>query len=194
MVLADQSLHSGANHEPIRKAFQAHDILLGSNTMLAPAVALAGDAPRGASLAAATRKDLARHLGAPPGTRLTVEAKNVFGTRIIDVIHKRDVSLGVLDKSLKGVVAEAHEPTMIGSSGGRAAVLGSLPQAVDAEGEVRSFVRSLLEHDRIDFGTQKKKSAIGKGNDKLHATHSVVTERGKKMLRRIRFRCQSCTK
>src|SRR5215472_10400342 len=55
MVLADQSQNNGANVDHIRNAFQTHDILLGANAMLAPSMALAGGAPKRASLTAATR-------------------------------------------------------------------------------------------------------------------------------------------
>src|SRR6185436_3973056 len=42
MVLADESLNGGANRDHIRGAFQAHNVLLGTNTMVAPSMALAG--------------------------------------------------------------------------------------------------------------------------------------------------------
>ncbi|HVJ63065.1 MAG TPA: M36 family metallopeptidase, partial [Tahibacter sp.] len=63
MVLADQSLNASANHAHIRDAFAAHDILLGASAMLAPSAVLAGAAPTGATLSAATRKDVRRRLG-----------------------------------------------------------------------------------------------------------------------------------
>jgi Fungalysin metallopeptidase (M36) len=50
IVLADQMLNGGANGLHIRNAFQAHDIMLGTSAMLAPTMALAGTAPRGAAL------------------------------------------------------------------------------------------------------------------------------------------------
>src|SRR6185436_4933684 len=47
MVLCDESQHGGANRDHIRNAFQAHDILLGSNAMIAPSMVLQGAAPKG---------------------------------------------------------------------------------------------------------------------------------------------------
>lgn len=197
MVLADQSLHGGANREHIGKAFQAHDILLGSNAMLAPSMALAGKAPKGASLAAATRNDLSRRLGGVRGAKMSVTASNVFGTRVVSAVQTREVPLGDVDKRLRGVVAVAKEPVMVGSSGGLATVLGVLPNAADTETEVQSFVKSLLDHGRIEFAKPKTGAVAlaarsGGGKRVDGPTHVVTSERGKKVLRRIRFRCQPC--
>ena len=121
MVLADQSLNGGANGDHIRTAFQRHDILLGTNAMLAPSMALAGSAPKGA-----------RWSGNPegsrsaPGRRARREAERgggeCFRNPVVNAVQTRDVPLGDLDKRLKGVVAVAHEPVMVGGSGGRASV------------------------------------------------------------------------
>jgi hypothetical protein len=193
MVLADQSLHGGDNGDHIRRAFQAHGILLGTNAMLAPSMALAGSAPKGASLAAATRKDLVQRLGGRRGAKLNVAAANIFGTRVVNAVHTRDVPLGGLDSRLKGVVAIAHEPVMIGGSGGQAAVMGIMPHGADTEAEVQSFVKSLLKHDRIDLGKKtKKKGLVASLDGESHATHAIKTVGGKKVLRRIRFRCGCC--
>ena len=192
MVLADQSLHGGANGNHIRLAFQRHDILLGSNAMLAPAMALAGAAPKGATLKAATRRDLARRMGVAPGKKLTAEAANVFGTRVVNVVHAREIPLGGLDNRLRGVVAVAHEPVMVGASGGQASVMGFMPQSDDSEAEVRSFVESLLDHDRIELG-KPKKSAFAATKAVDETTHAIRSVSGKKVLRRIRFRCLCCS-
>jgi fungalysin metallopeptidase (M36) len=198
MVLADQSMNGGANGNHIRTAFERHGILLGSNAMLAPTMALAGPAPKAASLAATTRRDLVQRLGGGRGARLSVAAADVFGTRMVQAVHTRDVPLGNLHPRLKGVVAVAHEPVMVGDSGGRASVVGALPHAVDSETEVRSFVQSLLEHGRIELGgTAKKKTksvvatAATAGGDR-EPTHAIRSVGGKKTLQRIRFRCACC--
>lgn len=197
MVLADQSLHGGANREHIGKAFLAHDIQLGSSAMLAPTMALAGKAPKGATLTAATRQDLARRLGGVRGAKLNIASSNLFGTRVVSAVRTRDVPLGNVDKRLKGVVAAATEPVMVGSSGGVAAVLGALPNTEDTESEVQSFVKSLLDHGRIAFQKPKTSavaltSLAAKKKQVEYATHVITTERGKKVLKRIRFRCTPC--
>jgi Fungalysin metallopeptidase (M36) len=190
MVLADQSLHGGTNGNHIRTAFLRHDVLLGTSAMLAPSMALAGSAPKGASLGAATRKDLVQRLGGGRGAKLSLAAANVFGTRVVNAVQTRDVALGGLDKRLKGVVAIAHEPVMIGGSGGRASIMGAMPNGADTEAEVRSFVTSLLEHGRIDLG-KPKKGAVASVNREGDTTHAIKSVGGKKVLRRIRFRCCS---
>jgi hypothetical protein len=191
MVLADQSLHGGANTNHIRSAFQNHDILLGSNAMLAPSMTLAGSAPKRAALGAATRRDLARRLDGGRGQKMSMAAANVFGTRAVQVVHTRNVPLGNLDKRLKGVVAVAHEPVLVGASGGRASVLGVMPQAEDTELEVQTFVASLLQHDRIELAKPRKRAFAATTGDE-RATHAIRTVGGKKVLRRIRFRCTCC--
>ena len=48
-----------------------------------------------------------------------------------------------------------------GASGGRAAVMGQLPEPVSTEREVHAFVESLLSHGQIEFhGGQSQKAAI----------------------------------
>ncbi len=188
MVLADQSLHAAANRDHIRNAFQKHNILLGTNTMVAPSMALAGAAPKGASLGAATRKDLLDRLGSKRGATLSVSSADVFGTKMSEAVHKREVPLGDLDKSLKGVVAIGYEATMVGSSGRRAAVMGAIPQSADTESEVRAFVKSLLEHDRIEVG-KAKKSAVASSKQFGQATHAIKSVGGKRVLQRVGFQC-----
>jgi hypothetical protein len=189
MALADQSLHGGANSEHIRDAFQRHDIAVGVGAALAPSMALAGNAPKGAVLGAATRKDLVQRLGGVRGAKLSLEAANVFGTRVVNVVQTREVALGALDKRLKGAVAIAHEPVMVGGSGGRASIMGALPHGADTDSEVHSFVKSLLEHDRIDFG-KPKRGAIASVSREGGTTHAIKSVGGKKALRRIRFQCR----
>lgn len=199
MVLADQTLNGAANRDHIRNAFQAHNVLLGTNTMVAPTMALAGPAPRRAALSQSTRKDLAERLSAPKGAKMKSEGMNVFGTPMVAVTHEREVSLGAVDKRLKGVVGMAVEPVMVGESGGRAAVMGMMPVASDTESEVQEFVKTLLAHERIDWGGRKAKSARRRSTafaattaeDDNHTTHAIVTTNGKKMLVRTRFLCGS---
>lgn len=196
MVLADQSQNNGASVDHIRNAFQTHGILLGANAMLAPSMALAGGAPKRASLTAATRRDLMERLGAGRRPKLSVRATNVFGTPAVEAVHAREVPLGDIDKRLRGVVAIAHEPVLIGSSGGRASVMGAMPHGIDTEAEVRSFVNSLLAHGRIELGKPgkpKRAKGIVAGAGRIGGTtHRIKTVGGKKVLQRFRFLCGCC--
>jgi hypothetical protein len=188
MTLADQALNAGANRLAIRDAFARHNILLGSNTMMAPSMALAGDAPKGAVLGAATRKDLLQRLGGARGAKLSLTAANVFGTAVVQAVQSRAVSLTGLAPQLNGVMAMASEPVMVGASGSRAAVMGGLPHAADTNAEVQSFVASLVQHKRIDFG-KASRSAKSSSAHPGHMTHAVKSVGGKKVLQRVRFAC-----
>jgi len=190
MVLADDAAGS-TNREHIRGAFQAHGIQLGSGAMVAPSMALAGDAPKGAKLAAPTRRDLLTRLALPTGAKLSVERAELFGSRVVQVTHTREVELGAVSRKLKGVVAVTPEPVIVGSSGSRAAVVGNLPNLADTEHEVHSFVQSLLKHDRIAFtGARGRGVVASSGAPTGQATHVIVQEGGRKVLRRACFQCR----
>jgi hypothetical protein len=183
MTLADQLLHGGANGQRIGDAFKRHNILLGSNAMLAPTALLAGAAPKGNALDAASRKDLARRLGSPRGTKVTVQAAPLFGASAVSAVQTRAVPLGPLHPRLKGVVAMAQEAVTVGASGGRAAVIGAMPNALNTDSEVHAFVESLLVHNRL----QLPGAAVGQYPK--HSTHVVKSVAGKKVLTRVRFAC-----
>jgi hypothetical protein len=198
MVLADEQSNAGANRDRIRIAFQKHSILLGANAMLAPAATLAGAAPhlgRVAAIGPATRKDLAARLGAPRGTRLSVEHAAVSGQSFARVLHTQTVALGALDNRLKGVTIAAEVPVMVGESGGRAAVMGHMPEPVSTEREVNAFVGSLLSHGQIEFGGGARGPrgavAAGRRGPVSRETHRVTTVGGKKVLSRVRFHCRT---
>lgn len=197
MILADQTLNAGVNRDHIRNAFTKHNILLGTNAMLAPAMVLSGSAPKSNVLAMATRKDLLNRLGGAARARLAVTSASITGTTgALQAQHTREISLNALDKRLKGVVALGHELVTIGDSGGRAAILGTIPNAADTEGEVRNYVRSLLQHDAIELGATKKsmqratKQAIGLTHGPTHTIKSVA---GRNILSRTRFQCGCCS-
>ena len=183
MTLADQTLNAGANRNHIRDAFVRHDILLGSNAMLAPAAVLDGATPSGGALSAASRKDLARRLGSPRGTRFAVQMMGDMGADTVSAVQTRGVALGSLNVKLKGVMAMAHETVMVGNSGGRAAVMGALPNAANTDSEVLAFVESLLVHKRLQLPGSKG------GEYPKHTTHAVKSVAGKKVLTRVRFAC-----
>ncbi len=192
MVLADDSLNGGANRALIGDAFQRHGIALGSSASMAPSMALAGAAPRAGKLDTATRRDLTQRLGVNRGGKLAVAKANVFGTPVVRAEHTREVRLDDVDKRLKGVVALATEPVVVGASGKKAVVFGALPHAMDTEVEVSAFVRSLVEHDQVEFAAPKSVAAFAKkkvAETVRKPTHVVRTVGGKKVLQRIRFVC-----
>jgi hypothetical protein len=202
MSLTDQTTNGGANQMAIRDAFARHNISLGSSAMLAPRSALAGSAPKlargakGSILSAVTRSDLRRRIGADPKSKLTVNAMDIGGEPVAEAIHKREVSLTGLSERLAGVVAISSEPVLVGSVGGKAAIVSALPEAVATTDEVHSFVQSLLRNRQIDLGTVKSKRAGSKGivgdvgsGPENRPTHAIRSRGGKKVLERVRFTC-----
>ena len=189
MVLADQNMNGGANRQHINDAFARHDILLGANAMMAPTMALAGTAPKGAKLGTAAREDLRRRLGSVRGAKLSLSATDFFGVKAVNAVQTRGVQLGSVDPRLKGVVAMAHEPVIVGASGSRAAVMGAVPNVAETESEVKAFVGSLVAHRRIGYGRKAKKAAVAKRDFPEHVTHVVKSVGGRKVLQRVRFLC-----
>jgi hypothetical protein len=196
MVLADETASGGAHHAAIRDAFAGHQIAIGSTVMLAPTSGLAGPAPAvntvtgTARLPAAARRDLLTRLGAPRG-RLTVTAHKVGGQAVAKAVHRRHISLGTIDRRLKGVVAPAVESVLLGASAARAVVLGHLPNAHTTTDEVRHFVGTLLEHGAIAVTAAKRASTrkAAAPSGLFLPTHRVQTRGGQRVLQRVRFSC-----
>lgn len=193
MVLADQQLNGGANHLHIREAFALHNVMLGSNALMAPSMALAGAAPSRGRLSASASRDLRRRMGDVQGARLTTSATNFFGVPLVSAVQTRTVPLGSLHPSLKGVVAVAHEPVLVGASGARAAVMGVAPNPAETESEVHAFVESLLAHRRIRLGSRPARLGarrlVASDEHPAHASHVIKSVGGKKVLKRERFVC-----
>jgi hypothetical protein len=195
MVKADEQQNDGDNRERIGKAFADHGVMLGSSAMIAPTAALAGPSPKvlrtKATLAPSTLADLRERMHTKKGAKLAVRPLEELGKGIAEVVHRREIPLGSMDKRLRGVVAIQSEPVLVGSSGARAALLGALPEMNRTEDEVGAFVETLLANDRIAMGAQA--SALAGPSDKDEApqpyTHVVRSVGGKKVLMRVRFLC-----
>jgi len=99
------------------------------------------------------------------------------------------VPLATLDKRLAGVVALADETMFVGSSGKSAVLMGALPEEYTTQDEVRSFVTSLLEHERISFESAKKGAVAASETTAITTTHAIRVRQGKKVLVRLRFFC-----
>jgi hypothetical protein len=198
MVLIDEARNGGAHRLAIRQAFERHKIALGSAAMLAPTAALPGAAPvfrRGARprVASAVLSDLRERLAAEPGARMLVRATAIAGRQVVKATHLREVSLGDIDSKLKGVVAVVPEPVLVGSASPTAAILGELPESTATIHEVKSFVQTLLETNRIAFDRQSVRTGIKgatAGDTRLRLPTHTVREVGKqKRLQRVRFAC-----
>lgn len=202
MALSDQTLNAGANRQAIRDAFARHNIALGTNAMLSPRAALAGAAPnvgpraRGPMLSAATRTDLRHRIAADARSRMIINAVEIAGEQVAEAIHHREISLTGLSERLRGVVAIAAEPVLVGGAGGRAAIMSALPEANATIDEVHTFVETLLNNDQIAFTDKKRRATAARGvvaptttPGTPAPTHAVHTRRGKKVLERVRFVC-----
>jgi len=194
MIPADQQINGGTNQAAIQNAFAQHGIALLGASVLTPRADLAGGIPALTGKAAgildlATRKDLLQRIGAPPAAKLAINTAEILGQKVARAIHKREVSLGTLDKRLTGVVALADETMFVGSSGKSAVLMGALPEEYTTQDEVRSFVTSLLEHERISFESAKKGAVSAAGPVAITTTHAIRVRQGKKVLVRLRFFC-----
>ena len=72
--------------------------------------------------------------------------------------------------------------------------MGSMPHPENTEAEVLAYVRTLVEHDRIDYGGKKKKApkrgmVAGAAATEDHTTHVIRRVGGRKVLERVRFLC-----
>jgi len=74
--------------------------------------------------------------------------------------------------------------------------MGSMPHPENTEAEVLAYVKTLVAHDRIDFGDKKKKKTAAKRGmvagaaaAEDHTTHVIRRVGGKKVLERVRFLC-----
>jgi hypothetical protein len=206
MLVADQANNAGANANAIRKAFDSHGITLGP-----PAQAfrersrLAGGAAKGRRRGAiatvspqAVASELRQRLSAEPGTRIDHSQITLGAERADKFVQRREVDLTGLGELVKGVVATAPEPIVVGGlQRGYAAARSSMPEPHTTEEEVRFFVKTLLAHGSIAPGSRERPSrrrmataAVAPAELQLETpTHVVRTAQGKKVLRRVRFAC-----
>lgn len=197
IVLADQAA-GGTNHQAISDAFSAHGILLGTMSALMPKASLAGPAPRFPgkakmlSLDSATLKDIRRRIEAPAGSKFSFQELTLGDQEVVEATHHREVRLDQDSKELKGVVAYAPEPVLVGGVRKFAAVFNMLPDPSTTEDEVHAFVGTLLSNENISFDSKRrvaKAAAIPDPNKSplKYTTHIIKLIRGKKVLTRVRY-------
>ena len=199
IVLADQTMNEGKNQQPISDAFARHGILLGTMAALMPKASLAGPAPSVSAkakslLAPETLRDIRKRIEAPAGAKFSFRSLALGGERVVHAVHYREVQLDRYGKDLKGVVAYAPEPVVVGGVQKVAAVFNILPDPSTTEDEVGAFVETLLSNQRISF---EAKENAGKGflgtsgpsGPRNYTTHVLKVRRGKKVLIRIRYSC-----
>jgi hypothetical protein len=196
MVMADGEINAGANREAIGSAFAGHGVLLGSSAMLAPSSSLSGAGPavsgRAATLSAATRRDLTDRMGLKGAVKMTSSPLDIGGSLVTQTTVQRELSLSKISPKLEGVVCQVMESVLVGSSGGRAAVLGAMPATRNTDDEVMSYVEGLVKHKRIHFEPNTAKAKKGRPAPARSETHQVASLGGKRQLRRVSFACACC--
>lgn len=196
MVMTDDATNGGANREMIKTAFAGHGVLLGTAALMSPVVALAGAGPaisaKRAGLSPTARRDLVERLRSGRGARMSVQPLDIGDERVAHASVTRDVPVGSVSASLRGVVVPVTNSVLVGASGGRAAVLGSVPNLDTTTDEVLSFVESLVKNKRIDMKPEKlpKRHRV---EPMRPFTHEIVRTGGRKELRRRAFACGCCS-
>ena len=201
MVLADDAAGSSAPRQDSR-CVPAPQHSTGCEHPARAGRRAVGAAPKGraAAVGTATRKDLLVRLGASRGTKLSGGATVLSGQRFAQLVHTQRVPLGSVDKRLKGVTVDAPVSILVGNSGGRAALMGQMPELVSTEREVEAFVKALIANGQIELGGGTKAAATGRrrgavgGTDArqpvTRETHRVKSVAGRKTLERVRFSCK----
>lgn len=185
MIHADERLSGGAFHLPIRDAFNAHGLQLGSSAMLAPSASLAGPAPARTGPAARrlnrrTRADLVRRAGSGAEARVTTAPARIGRKRLVRATIEQ--ALGVefhpAGRATGTVSAKLSQDVLLDGQRGHCVLLGEMPNPVAAADEANSFVRGL------DGCGQIGESAKDPG-----ATHRIVKRGREWVLKRICFAC-----
>ncbi len=204
MILADEQSNAGANQVAIRDAFQGHGIALGSSLTLAPSAAFAADTAGSSStkkkgiakvtdadLTTTARKELRNLIGAV-STKLDISQVKLAGKQFQEAVHQRVVSLDACHKKLKGVIASAAQVALIGRSHSALSIVGHVSNPANTDKDVVNYVKSLIEHGRINFEPTKKSArsmVASTDGSPRGVTHEVQDIRGQKTLARIRYIC-----
>lgn len=194
MVLDDEALHDGRHGALIAQAFDQHGLALGSHSLLAPEIALAGDSPvidlrAGAvTVPRATVRNLRQVVGAPRRGAVNIRLVELGATAVARVAMRDEVALDSVDRRLRGCVASATKVALVGESGGSAALLFA-PPGPAVNKEVLDFVHSLVNSNQVAFKSPGRRGAVAE-TPSATATHAVRSRGGKQELRRIRYACR----
>jgi hypothetical protein len=215
MLQVDSTTNGGANQVAVTSAFHRHGVSLAPPARAFGARGAVGRtrgaaASGGAASMRHVETDVKRRLGVVAGTRLARVEMSLGGERVDKFVNQRAVPLDTVHPRLRGVVAHAPEPVVVGGARrGAAAVRSAVPDSATTDDEVRYFVESLLERGSIamDGDTPLTRTAAATRGATRGAvagvsavsrpttpqsdviTHVVRTRGGKKVLERIRFAC-----
>ena len=160
MILADEQINGGENRQIIRKAFERHNIALGAGALLGATAVLSGAAPRPSGGRSLRRR---RRTWPPASAYHRRRGSRLMPWTCPDTPCRRSFTRTVSRwgrwKSLKEVVIEAPVPVLLGDSGGRAAVMGDIPEPVSTEREVQTFAESLPRETHARRHVRKEPAA-----------------------------------
>src|SRR5438046_9327779 len=137
---------------------------------LMPKASLAGPAckahgkAKSLSLPPETLKYISKRIEAPAGAKFSLQALTLGGLGVVEATHQREVRLDRDAKELKGVVAYAPEPVLVGGVGKVAAIFNALPDPSTTEDEVHAFVDTLSSNGTITFQPKSKAKSFVEGN------------------------------
>lgn len=185
MIHEDSALYAGIHHVQISNAFRAHNVQLGSSTLLAPTASLSGPAParRGPAsrnLNPRTRKDLVKKAGSGGGARVSTSVVRIGGQAVVRATMRQQLDVGIRPPGSSSieVSTQASEDVLLGGQRGHCVVLGELPNHYATEEEINSFVTSLAEN-----------GSLSGADADLPPTHRIQKRGQRNILRRTRFSC-----
>jgi hypothetical protein len=123
---------------------------------------------------------------------MSVQSLDIGDERVAHATVTRDVQLGAVSSALKGCVVQVTNSVLVGASGGRAAVLGTVPNVDTTTDEVLSFVDSLVKNKRIQTKRPKHVAKRHRVEAMAPFTHEIVRIGGRRELRRRAFACGCC--
>jgi hypothetical protein len=202
--------------EAVGRAFAGHGIALGSAAMVRPRSTLSGSATvrRGSvALSAGARKDLRGRLGVAPHTSLEHRVLQLGPHELAEISHWRPIKLGALSPTLQDVQGLGRESLLVSSNDGSAALMSPVPDAVETEQEVRTYIEGLSTRGQIETAGSRAhlvsavaavKGAVAsvvspsKGSKAETAqaallypkTHRIKMNHGIRIVERIQFACR----
>ena len=120
---------------------------------------------------------------------MSVNSLDIGDERVAHATVTRDVQLGSVSSALKGCVVQVTNSVLVGASGGRAAVLGSVPNVDTTTDEVLSYVDSLVKNKRIETRPPKNPPKRHRVEAMTPFTHQIIRVGGRRELRRKAFAC-----
>lgn len=193
MALEDERLNGGKNRLVISDAFEGHNLLLGSRSLVSPISAVSKKKfAAGSSIGSFMKSNIRGFMPVIKGLHFTVREMSLGPHQVAETSRERPVKLDGISEKLAGCVALAVEPVLTGRSGGHAAFFTALPDERTTDAEVRQFVSYLMKMKQIDFdGTKKSQKTGAVAIRGKTTTHQIISKGNEKIVMRTCFSCRS---